>query len=173
MGVDAWGFPGGLLRLHPPFAYVEPPSSWPLPWAECLTLAPNRGSLWKIREEAGVSRESLRFQCTFDIYWRRRKENWVEKDCSTLLREFWPGKGGVFNSELPFTRVLCPTGRLALTRLQCSVTGWLQFRRGKNRRCTQAPALGQSQGRRKAERDLGCFDDVAFMIVKASQAAQC
>ena len=40
MGVDAWGFPGGLLRLDPAFAYVEPPSSWTLPRAECLTLAP-------------------------------------------------------------------------------------------------------------------------------------
>jgi len=41
MGVDARGFPGGLLRRDPAFAYVEPPSSWPLPWAEYLTLAPN------------------------------------------------------------------------------------------------------------------------------------
>jgi len=41
MGVDAQGFPGGLMRLDPAFAYVEPPSSWPLPWAEYLTLAPN------------------------------------------------------------------------------------------------------------------------------------
>ena len=41
MGVDARGFPGGLLRLDPAFAYVEPPSSWPLSRAECLTLAPN------------------------------------------------------------------------------------------------------------------------------------
>ena len=44
MGVDAWGFPGGLLRLDPAFAYVKPPSSWPLPWAECLTPDPNRRS---------------------------------------------------------------------------------------------------------------------------------
>ena len=42
MGVDARGFPGGLLRLDPTFAYVEPPSSWPLPRAERLTLAPNK-----------------------------------------------------------------------------------------------------------------------------------
>ena len=41
MGVDARRFLGGLLRLDPAFAYVEPPSSWPLPWAECLTPAPN------------------------------------------------------------------------------------------------------------------------------------
>ena len=41
MGVDTRGFPGGLLRLDPAFAYVEPPSSWPLPWAEYLTRAPN------------------------------------------------------------------------------------------------------------------------------------
>ena len=41
MGVDARGVPGGLLRFDPAFAYVEPPSSWPLSWAEYLTLAPN------------------------------------------------------------------------------------------------------------------------------------
>ena len=41
MGVDTWGFPRGLLRLDPAFAYVEPPSSWPLPWADYITLAPN------------------------------------------------------------------------------------------------------------------------------------
>ena len=44
MGVDARGFPGGLLRLDPAFAYVEPPSSWPLPWVEYLTLVPS--DLW-------------------------------------------------------------------------------------------------------------------------------
>ena len=51
MGVDARGFPGGLLRLDPAFVYVEPPSSWPLPWAECLTLAPNSlssQSMWEL-----------------------------------------------------------------------------------------------------------------------------
>ena len=41
MGVDARGFPGGLLRLDAAFAYVEAPSSGPLPRAEYLTLAPN------------------------------------------------------------------------------------------------------------------------------------
>ena len=48
MGVDARGFPGGLLRLDPAFAYVEPLSSWPLSWAEYLTLAPNKclSPLW-------------------------------------------------------------------------------------------------------------------------------
>ena len=45
MGVDAQGFPGGLLRLDPAFVYGEPPSSWPLPRAECLTLAPNKCEL--------------------------------------------------------------------------------------------------------------------------------
>ena len=54
MGVDARGFPGGLLGLDPAFAYVEPPSSWPLPRAECLTLASNScsimsDSLWSCR----------------------------------------------------------------------------------------------------------------------------
>ena len=41
MGVDARGFPGGLLRLDSAFVYVKPPSSWPLPRVEYLTLAPN------------------------------------------------------------------------------------------------------------------------------------
>ena len=41
MGVDAQEFPGGLLRLDPTFVYAEPPSSWPLPWVEFLTLAPS------------------------------------------------------------------------------------------------------------------------------------
>ena len=42
MGVDAREFPGRLLRLNPAFVYVEPPSSWPLPRAEVLPLAPRR-----------------------------------------------------------------------------------------------------------------------------------
>ena len=41
-GVDARGFPGGLLRLDPAFVYVEPPSSRPLPRVEVLTPAPGR-----------------------------------------------------------------------------------------------------------------------------------
>ena len=47
MGVDAQEFPGGLLRLDPTFAYVKPPSSRPLSWAECLTPAPNK-SYWVV-----------------------------------------------------------------------------------------------------------------------------
>ena len=31
---------GGFLRLDHAFAYAKPPSSWPLPWVEFLTLAP-------------------------------------------------------------------------------------------------------------------------------------
>ena len=38
-GADAQEFPGGLLRLDPAFACAEPPSSWPLPWAELLLPA--------------------------------------------------------------------------------------------------------------------------------------
>ena len=54
MGVDARGFPGGLLRLDPAFAYVEPPSSRPLPRVECLLPAPrsavfNRLSLGSVQ----------------------------------------------------------------------------------------------------------------------------
>ena len=37
-------FQGGLLRLDLAFAFAEPPSSWPLPWAEFLTLAPSSSS---------------------------------------------------------------------------------------------------------------------------------
>ena len=48
MGVDARGFPGGLLRLDPTIAYVEPPSSWPLSRAEYLILAPNNFALVKM-----------------------------------------------------------------------------------------------------------------------------
>ena len=40
MGVDVREFPGGLLRLDSTFAYVEPPSSWPLPRVEVLPAAP-------------------------------------------------------------------------------------------------------------------------------------
>ena len=40
MGVDARGFPGGLLRLDPTFAYVELPSSWPLPRVEYHMVLP-------------------------------------------------------------------------------------------------------------------------------------
>ena len=52
MGVDAQRFPGGLLRLDPAFAYVEPPSSW----AECLTLAPNMPAYQKC---LGVGQNSV------------------------------------------------------------------------------------------------------------------
>ena len=40
-GIDAQEYPGGLLRLDPAFAYVEPPSSWPLPREELLMPAPD------------------------------------------------------------------------------------------------------------------------------------
>ena len=33
---------GGFLRLDHAFVYAKTPSSWPLPWAEFLTLAPGR-----------------------------------------------------------------------------------------------------------------------------------
>ena len=45
-------------------------------------------------------------------------------------------------------------------------------RLGKNEDALNPPALGQSQGRRTAERDLGCFDDVGLVIVTASQVLQ-
>ena len=46
LGVDTREFPGGLLRLDPAFAYVEPPSSRPLPRVEVLTPAPATLSPW-------------------------------------------------------------------------------------------------------------------------------
>ena len=33
------------------FAYAEPPSSWPLSWAECLTLAPGNYCYLSILKE--------------------------------------------------------------------------------------------------------------------------
>ena len=63
MGVDARGFPGGLLRLNPAFAYVEPPSSWPLPWAERLMPAPNsRGTIDQIANIRWIIQKASEFQ---------------------------------------------------------------------------------------------------------------
>ena len=69
MGVDARGFPGGLLRLDPAFAYVEPPSSWPLSWVELLTLAPGSDripvELFQILKDDAVESAVLNMQiCT-------------------------------------------------------------------------------------------------------------
>ena len=47
-GVDAWEYPGGLLRLDPAFVYAEPPFSWPLSWVKCLSPAPSRQGPFKI-----------------------------------------------------------------------------------------------------------------------------
>ena len=66
MGVDARGFPGGLLRLDPAFAYVEPPSSWPLPWAEYITLATGSDripvELFQILKDDAVESAALNMQ---------------------------------------------------------------------------------------------------------------
>ena len=108
MGVDAWGFPGGLLRLDPAFAYVEPPSSWPLPRAECLTLAPDLFDLyaeyimWKARvdeSQAGIkiarTNNSLRYADDITLmaeseeelksFWMRVKE---ESEKSQLKTQY-------------------------------------------------------------------------------------
>ena len=77
MGVDARGFPGGLLRLDPAFAYVELPSSWPLPWAEYLTLAPNKDWCWSSNTLA---------------IWFEEMTYWKKPWCCERLRA--GGKGG-------------------------------------------------------------------------------
>ena len=78
MGVDARGFPGGLLRLDPAFAYVEPPSSWPLPWAECLMPRQDYWSglpFFSPRDlpDPGIEHKSPTLQA--DSYWATR-ETW-------------------------------------------------------------------------------------------------
>ena len=66
MGVDAQEFPGGLLRLNPAFAYAEPTSSWPLSWAEFLTLAPGSDripvELFQILKDDAVESAALNMQ---------------------------------------------------------------------------------------------------------------
>ena len=74
MGVDTRGFPGGLLRLDPAFAYVEPPSSWPLPWAEYLTLAPNSNP-WGRKE----SDTTERLNWTEEVLPKSHSENLVSR----------------------------------------------------------------------------------------------
>ena len=67
LGVDAREFPGGLLRLDPAFVYAEPPSSWPLPWAEFLTLAPSSDrilvELFQILKDDAVESAALYAIC--------------------------------------------------------------------------------------------------------------
>ena len=45
---------GGFLRLDHAFAYAKPCSSWPLPWAEFLTLAPGKKWNYNYRLLTGV-----------------------------------------------------------------------------------------------------------------------
>ena len=74
MGVDAQEFPGGLLRLDPVFVYVEPPSSWPLPRVEHLTLAPNISPFFiSYNSQMQLSRAS---ECSAEESWQY-KEEWL------------------------------------------------------------------------------------------------
>ena len=59
MGVDAREFPGGLLRLDPAFVYVEPPSSWPLPWVEVLPLAPRKVGMLNFHGQSNPTLSSI------------------------------------------------------------------------------------------------------------------
>ena len=47
----------GFLRLDHAFAYAKPPSSWPLPWVEFLTLAP--GSLVHESRQIGSGQQEM------------------------------------------------------------------------------------------------------------------
>ena len=66
MGVDARGVPGGLLRLYPACAYVEPPSSWPVSQTEYLTLATGSDripvELFQILKDDAVESAALNMQ---------------------------------------------------------------------------------------------------------------
>ena len=93
MGVDAWGFPGGLLRLDPAFAYVEPPSSWPLSRAEYLTLAPNNRlkTMQRYREKMAMckpGRETSEDASSADT---------LVLDCQTL--ELWENEQFNYNKN--------------------------------------------------------------------------
>lgn len=57
-------------------------------------------------------------QCKCDIYWRRgrRKENWAEKDYSTVLRQFQLGQWKIPKPELPIRGVMCS-----------AVMGWHEY----------------------------------------------
>ena len=106
MGVDARGFPGGLLRLDPAFAYVEPPSSWPLPWVECLTLAPNTHLpqlLWEKRDSSEPPRASC-WRVTERSLEPGRPGPHRDGACGAL----WLGPGA------PPTPVPAPTARIQL-----------------------------------------------------------
>ena len=71
MGVDAREFPGGLLRLDPAFVYAKPPSSRPLPRAECLTLAPGSDrilvELFQILKDDAVESAALNMQYALNM----------------------------------------------------------------------------------------------------------
>ena len=71
MGVDVREFPGGLLRLDPAFAYAEPPSSWPVSWAEFLMLAPGSDripvELFQILKDDAVESAALNMQCALNM----------------------------------------------------------------------------------------------------------
>ena len=49
---------GSFLRLDHAFAYAKPPSSWPLPWAEFLTLAPGTHGHYENSTELGTALRS-------------------------------------------------------------------------------------------------------------------
>ena len=119
MGVDAQEFPGGLLRLHPAFAYAEPPSSWPLPWAEFLTLAPGSSSghfPFQIQEK----RHTLKYwenyaSSPFHATWCEEPTHWKRPWCWERLKAGGEGDDrepdGWMTSLTQWTWVWASSGR--------------------------------------------------------------
>ena len=65
MGVDAQGFAGGLLRLDPAFAYVEPPS-------HDLCHGPS-ASLWLPTPICKTAKETQMYITVFWTLWERER----------------------------------------------------------------------------------------------------
>jgi len=123
MGVDAQGFPGGLLMLDPAFAYAEPPSSWPLPRAECLTLAPSTTIIFSLLMVCSHCWWSVIHRAiasgVVDDKWRIK--GWAQE---TLGGE--AGKGGV-GLAAPTSAEAINSSRLVVTTLQVE-THWEAIR---------------------------------------------
>ena len=99
MGVDARGVSGGLLRLDPAFAYVEPPSSWPLSRAEYLTLAPNKDSTYGHHQMVNTKIRLIIFFAAKDgeaLYSQQKQD--LELTVAQIMNSLLP------NSDLNWTK---------------------------------------------------------------------
>ena len=106
LGVDAWEYPGGLLRLDPALAYVEPPSSWPLPRVEVLTPAPGTPasslgcSVYSLHHEA--SSPSIFMKVFFFFFLLMKYEIWLESfSCCLFLA------GQIFSAMCGWSFTIC------------------------------------------------------------------